>query len=167
DPDLDATPPRAPQLIQQPQASTNPPPYPKPGTSSLTSKLSLYDKPRRQLEAITSTVAHRTRSHTTTRPSAEPEAGCAPQFPMVEVSGPEVLREGLIECRMRPGDSLIITAIAWDCEWAAGVVQLSAKQKSLYSVSHAVPRVSLASAHADPDWQRVGLWTKRVLSATD
>ncbi|KAK1785219.1 hypothetical protein P4O66_018614, partial [Electrophorus voltai] len=64
-------------------------------------------------------------------------------------------------------DSLIITAIAWDCEWAAGVVQLSAKQKSLYSFSHAAPHVSLASAHVDPDWQRVGLWTKRVLSATD
>ncbi|KAK1784451.1 hypothetical protein P4O66_001006, partial [Electrophorus voltai] len=31
----------------------------------------------------------RTRSHTTIKPSAEPEVGYAPQFPMVEVSGPE------------------------------------------------------------------------------
>ncbi|KAK1784062.1 hypothetical protein P4O66_021739 [Electrophorus voltai] len=88
DPDLDAAPPRAPQLIQQPQALANPPPYPQPGTS-LTPKPSPYDELRRQLEAITSPVAHRTRSHTTIKPSAEPEVGYAPQFPMVEVSGPE------------------------------------------------------------------------------
>ncbi|KAK1784113.1 hypothetical protein P4O66_004143, partial [Electrophorus voltai] len=88
DPDLDAAPPRASQLIQQPQALANPPPYPQPGTS-LTPKLSPYDELRRQLEAITSPVAHRTRSHTTIKPSAEPEVDYAPQFPMVEVSGPE------------------------------------------------------------------------------
>ncbi|KAK1788766.1 hypothetical protein P4O66_002577 [Electrophorus voltai] len=88
DPDLDAAPPRAPQLIQQPQALANPPPYPQPGTS-LTPKPSPYDELRRQLEAITSPVAHRTRSYTTIKPSAEPEVGYAPQFPMVEVSGPE------------------------------------------------------------------------------
>ncbi|KAK1786226.1 hypothetical protein P4O66_017935 [Electrophorus voltai] len=88
DPDLDAAPLRAPQLIQQPQALANPPPYPQPGTS-LTPKLSPYDELRRQLEAITSPVAHRTRSHTTIKPSAEPEVGYAPQFPTVEVSGPE------------------------------------------------------------------------------
>ncbi|KAK1784507.1 hypothetical protein P4O66_004767 [Electrophorus voltai] len=88
DPDLDAAPPRAPQLIQQPQALANPPPYPQPGTSS-TPKPSPYDELRRQLEAITSPVAHRTRSHTPAESSTEPEVGYAPQFPMLEVSGPE------------------------------------------------------------------------------
>ncbi|KAK1804761.1 hypothetical protein P4O66_003539 [Electrophorus voltai] len=110
DPDLDAAPPRALQLIQQPQALTNPPPYPEPGTSSLTSKPSPYDEPRRQLEAITSPVAHRTRSHTTIKPSAEPEAGCAPQFPMVEVYGPDgvimVHRHWTAEDIMKAADGL-------------------------------------------------------------
>ncbi|KAK1784038.1 hypothetical protein P4O66_021751, partial [Electrophorus voltai] len=57
--------------------------------SSLTSKPSPYDEPRRQLEAITSPVAHHTRSHATIKPSAGPDRGYPPQFPMVEVSGPE------------------------------------------------------------------------------
>ncbi|KAK1803080.1 hypothetical protein P4O66_021608 [Electrophorus voltai] len=90
--------------------SANTPPYPEPGTSSLTSKPSPYDEPRRQLEAITSPVAHRTRSHTTIKPSAEPEAGYAPQFPTVEVSGPNgvimVHRHWTAEDIMKAADGL-------------------------------------------------------------
>ncbi|KAK1799035.1 hypothetical protein P4O66_007303 [Electrophorus voltai] len=59
---------------------------------------------------ITSPVAHHTRSHATIKPSAEPEAGYAPQFTMVEVLGPEgvimVHRHWTADDIMKAADSL-------------------------------------------------------------